>query len=276
MYEAKTHGRGRFAFFDVDLRERTQRRLRLEQDLRRAPRNDQLWLAYQPIVDLRTGRTTTVEGLLRWTHPRYGLIPPGEFIGLAEESDLINIVGLHMLRTATREIVGLRARHNPDLELTVNLSARQLDDPDLVASVRDAVRTAELPPGALCLEITESALMRDPTLAARTLSALRDLGVRLAIDDFGTGYSSLAQLLTLPLDILKIDQSFTAGLGKSADAEAIVTSVIAMAHAVDLTVVAEGVEHELQLDVLRRLGCDQAQGHYLGRPSATPDLDRVF
>jgi diguanylate cyclase (GGDEF)-like protein/PAS domain S-box-containing protein len=276
MYEAKTRGRGRHAFFDVDLLERTQRRLQLEQDLRQAPRNGQLWVAYQPIVDLRTGRTTMVEGLLRWTHPRYGLIPPIEFIGLAEESDLINVVGVHMLRMATREILDLRARHNPDLQLTVNLSARQLDDPYLVTAVREALRTTELPPNDLYLEITESALMRDPTMAARTLAALRDLGVRLAIDDFGTGYSSLAQLLTLPLDTLKIDQSFTAGLGKSADAEAIVTSIIAMAHAVDLTVVAEGVEHALQLDILRRLGCDQAQGYHLGRPSAEPDLDRVF
>ena len=276
MYEAKTKGRGRHAFFDVDLRERTQRRLRLEQDLRGAPENAELWLAYQPIVDLRTGRTTMVEGLLRWTHPRYGLISPGEFIGLAEESDLINIVGVHMLRTATRGIVDLRAKHNPDLELTVNLSTRQLDDPNLVTTVRDALDRTGLPPSALCLEITESALMRDPTVAARTLSALRDLGVRLAIDDFGTGYSSLAQLLTLPLDLLKIDQSFTAGLGKSADAEAIVTSIIAMAHAVDLTVVAEGVEHALQLDILRRLDCDQAQGYHLGRPAAAPELGKLF
>ncbi|HEX6345240.1 sensor domain-containing protein [Umezawaea sp.] len=276
MYEAKTRGRGRHAFYDVDLLERTQRRLQLEQDLREAPRRGELWVAYQPIVDLRTGRTTMVEGLLRWTHPRYGLIPPVEFIGLAEESDLINIIGVHMLRTATRGVVELRARHDPDLQLAVNLSARQLDDPYLVTAVREALRTADLPPNALYLEITESALMRDPTIAARTLAALRDLGVRLAIDDFGTGYSSLAQLLTLPLDTLKIDQSFTTGLGKSADAEAIVTSIIAMAHAVDLTVVAEGVEHELQLDVLRRLGCDQAQGYLLGRPAAEPDLDRVF
>jgi diguanylate cyclase (GGDEF)-like protein/PAS domain S-box-containing protein len=276
MYQAKTQGRGRHAFFDVDLRERTQRQLQLEQDLREAPGNAELWLAYQPIIDLRTGRTTTVEGLLRWTHPRYGVISPAEFIPLAEESDLINIVGTHMLRTAAEGIVDLRARHNPDLHLTVNLSARQLDDPQLVSAVREAISRTGLPPGALCLEITESALMRDPTAAARTLAALRDLGARLAIDDFGTGYSSLAQLLTLPLDTLKIDQSFTAGLGRSNDAEAIVTSIIAMAHAVDLTVIAEGVEHGLQLEILRRLNCDQAQGYHFGAPAAAPDLDRLF
>ncbi|MGH3758396.1 sensor domain-containing protein [Actinophytocola sp.] len=271
MYQAKTRGRGRHAFFDINLRERSQRRLQLEQDLRDAPRDGQLWLAYQPIVDLRTDQVTAVEALLRWTHPRYGPISPGEFIPIAEESDLINIIGTHMLRTATAEIVGLRAAH-PGLRLTVNLSARQLDDPHLVPSVRDATRATGLPSSALCLEITESAIMRDPDTAARTLVALRDLGSHLAIDDFGTGYSSLAQLLTLPLDTLKIDQTFTAGLGHSADAEAIVTSIIAMAHAVDLAVVAEGVEQAHQLDILRRLECDLAQGYHLGRPVAAADL----
>ncbi|MFD4638199.1 EAL domain-containing protein [Lentzea sp. NPDC058436] len=268
MYQAKTRGRGRIAFFDVELRDSIQRRLQLEQDLRTAPLGDQLWLAYQPIVDLRTDRRTAVEGLLRWTHPRYGLISPGEFIPLAEESDLINIIGAHMLHTATREIADLA----PDLELTVNLSARQLDDPWLVSAVRHATHKAGLDPSSLCLEITESALTRDPALAARTLAALRDLGVRLAIDDFGTGYSSLAQLLALPLDTLKIDRSFTAGLGRSDEAEAIVTSIIAMAHAVDMTVIAEGVEQVEQLEILRTLGCDQAQGFLLGRPVPLADL----
>jgi diguanylate cyclase (GGDEF)-like protein/PAS domain S-box-containing protein len=268
MYQAKTTGRGRVAFFDVELRDRIQRRLQLEQDLRRAPLGDELWLAYQPIVDLRTDRRTAVEGLLRWTHPRYGLISPGEFITLAEESDLINIIGAHMLHTATREIAELA----PELLLTVNLSARQLDDPWLVSAIRHATHKAGLPPSSLCLEITESALMRDPALAARTLTALRELGVRLAIDDFGTGYSSLAQLLTLPLDTLKIDRSFTAGLGRSDEAEVIVTSIIAMAHAVGLTVIAEGVEQPEQLEILRALGCDQAQGFLLGKPVPPAEL----
>jgi diguanylate cyclase (GGDEF)-like protein/PAS domain S-box-containing protein len=271
MYHAKTQGRGRHAFFDINLRERSQRRLLLEQDLRKAPQDAQLWLAYQPIVDLRADRITAVEALMRWTHPRHGLISPGEFIPLAEESDLINIIGTYMLRTATEEIIDLRAQH-PRLQLTVNLSARQLDDPRLLTAVQDATRATGLPPDDLCLEITESAIMRDPAAAARTLAALRELGVRLAIDDFGTGYSSLAQLLTLPLDTLKIDRTFIAGLGHSKDAEAIVTSIIAMAHAVDLTVVAEGVEQAHQLDILRRLGCDHAQGYHLGHPVAAHDL----
>jgi diguanylate cyclase (GGDEF)-like protein/PAS domain S-box-containing protein len=272
MYQAKTLGRSRYAFFDVELRERTQRRLQLEQDLRTAPGRGQLWLAYQPIVDLKTNGTTGVEALLRWDHPRYGAISPTEFIPLAEESDLINLVSAHMLRTATAETLTLRSRLDPNLRLAVNLSARQLDDPQLVPDVRRALADARLPGSALCLEITESAVMRDPDVAARTLAALRELGTMLAIDDFGTGYSSLAQLLRLPLDTLKIDQSFTAGLGRSKEAEAIVTSIIAMAHAVDLNVIAEGVESELQLDILRQRGCDQAQGYLLGRPVSAGDL----
>lgn len=271
MYQAKTKGRGTYAFFDVELRERTQRRLQLEQDLRSAPRRGQLWLAYQPIVELSSGATVAVEGLLRWAHPRYGQISPGEFIPLAEESDLINVVGSHMLRTATRETMRLRER-DPQLRLAVNLSARQLDDPQLVPDVRRALDASGLPPDALCMEITESAVMRDPDAAGRTLVALRELGACLAIDDFGTGYSSLAQLLRLPLDTLKIDQSFTAGLGRSKEAEAIVTSIVAMAHAVDLNVIAEGVEEQAQLDILRRLECDQAQGFLLGRPVSADHL----
>ncbi|HVV24316.1 MAG TPA: EAL domain-containing protein [Pseudonocardiaceae bacterium] len=271
MYQAKTKGRSTYAFFDVELRERTQRRLQLEQDLRAAPRKGQLWLAYQPIVDLRTGGTIAVEGLLRWSHPRYGGISPTEFIPLAEESDLINLVGAHMLRTATQEMVALRDK-DPGLRLAVNLSARQLDDPRLVPDVQRALDATGLPASALCMEITESAVMRDPSAAGRTLAALRELGANLAIDDFGTGYSSLAQLLRLPLDTLKIDQSFTAGLATSKETEAIVTSIIAMAHAVDLNVIAEGVEEPNQLEILRSLDCDQAQGYHLGRPMAVADL----
>ncbi|MFL6125182.1 EAL domain-containing protein [Actinophytocola sp.] len=275
MYHAKTQGRGQHAFFDVELRERSQRRMRLEQDLRAAPREGQLWLAYQPIVDLRSGRATAVEGLARWTHPRFGSISPGEFIPLAEESDLINLLGEHVLRVAIAEIIELRARH-PDLGLTVNVSVRQLDHDRLVRAVGAATEATGLPTGALCLEITESAIMRDPVSAARTLNALRELGARLAIDDFGTGYSSLAQLLTLPLDMLKIDQTFTARLGDAADfknAEAILRSIIAMAHAVDLSVVAEGVENSRQFEVLRELECDAAQGFYLGRPVPAGSLN---
>ncbi|MDQ7805823.1 EAL domain-containing protein [Amycolatopsis sp. A133] len=272
MYQAKSLGRGRHHFFDVGLRERMQRRLRMEQDLRDAVHDGQLWPAYQPVVDLRTGKMVAVEALLRWTHPRHGAISPAEFIPLAEESDLINVIGKEMLRATTRELASRRARLGLDLTLKVNLSTRQLDDPHLVPAVQDALASTGLPAGALCLEVTESALMRDQEAAAEVLASLRSLGVLLAIDDFGTGYSSLAQLRRLTLDTLKIDRSFITGIAESRDAEAIVTSIIAMAHAVDLTVIAEGVESAEQLELLRALGCDQAQGYHLGRPVPAAEL----
>ncbi|GAA5161655.1 sensor domain-containing protein [Amycolatopsis dongchuanensis] len=271
MYQAKTLGRGRYEFFDVELRRRMQRRLRLEQDLRDAVRLGKLWAAYQPVVDLRSGQTVAVEGLLRWTHPVHGAVPPTEFIPLAEESDLIRQLGSHVLRMTTRELAARRAS-GVDVDLKINLSTRQLDDPGLVPEVEAALESTGLPAKALCLEITESALMRDSVLAGETLTALRELGVRLAIDDFGTGYSSLAQLQRLTLDTLKIDRSFVTRLGESDDAEVIVKSIIAMAHAVKLTVVAEGVENERQLELLRELDCDQAQGYLLGRPAPAAEL----
>jgi diguanylate cyclase (GGDEF)-like protein/PAS domain S-box-containing protein len=272
MYQAKTLGRGRHHVFDVGLRERMQRRLRMEQDLRDAVHDGQLWPAYQPVVDLRTGEMVAVEALLRWTHPRHGAISPVEFIPLAEESDLINVIGKEMLRATTRELATRRRDQGLDLTLKVNLSTRQLDDPHLVPAVQDALANTGLPPGALCLEVTESALMRDQEAAGQVLASLRSLGVLLAIDDFGTGYSSLAQLRRLTLDTLKIDRSFITGIAESRDAAAIVTSIIAMAHAVDLTVIAEGVESAEQLDLLRSLGCDQAQGYHLGRPVPAAEL----
>ncbi|MEY7971786.1 EAL domain-containing protein [Saccharomonospora xinjiangensis] len=275
MYQAKTRGRGRHEFFDVELRERVQRQLRLEQDLRESVRGGQLWVAYQPVVDLRTYQRVAVEGLLRWQHPTHGPISPAEFIPLAEESDLITLIGGHMMRTATREMAKWQLRCGTRTRLTVNLSARQLEDDSVVAAVNDALRSTGFPPGELCLEITESALMRDPEAAAAVLTSLRDLGVRLAIDDFGTGYSSLAQLWKLPLDTLKIDRSFVAGLdgGDKTDAEAIIKGIVTMAHSMGLTVIAEGTENERQVAILRELGCDQAQGFHFGRPAPA---DEVF
>ncbi|MCI2422433.1 EAL domain-containing protein [Saccharopolyspora sp. K220] len=275
MYEAKKLGRGRCAVFDVRLRKRVQRHLNLEQDLRRAISRHQLWMAYQPIVDLHTCRTTAVEALLRWTHPVYGTISPAEFIPLAEESDLINDIGMFALRTAVRELTEHRRRHNLELRLKANLSARQLEDPHLLTSVQMILSETALPPAYLCLEITESTLMQDPSAAAEVLSGLRQLGVKLAIDDFGTGYSSLAQLHRLPLNTLKIDRSFIARLGDSSGTEALIASVVALAHALDLTVVGEGVETVEQLDIIRRLGCDHAQGFYFGKPVPINELPDI-
>ncbi|WP_051796148.1 bifunctional diguanylate cyclase/phosphodiesterase [Kibdelosporangium aridum] len=276
MYHAKTRGNGP-AFFDIELRERCLRRSRLEQDLKTAPRDGQFWLAYQPIFDLGGNRARAVEGLPRWAHPRFGAVAPTEFIPLAEESGLINFVGGHILRASAEQIVRLRATQHPDLHLAMDLSARQLEDPHLATQVGHTLAATWLPPAALCLEIPESAFARDPAVAARTVAELRDLGVRLAIDHFGTGYSSLSQLLRLPLDTLKIDRSVIAGLGQSElgqspRAEAIITSIVAMAHTAGLTVVADGVETAAQLDILRQLHCDQAQGDHISPPAPIEHL----
>ncbi|MCA1226419.1 EAL domain-containing protein [Saccharopolyspora sp. 6M] len=272
MYRAKAQGRGRYAFFDVELRERVQRHMLLEQELRHAVPRGQLWVAYQPVVELASERIVGAEALLRWTHPEHGAVSPAEFIPLAEESDLINEVGGFMLRTATREFAELRREHGAELQINANLSPRQLGDPRLHDTVRAALDDAGLPAGSLCLEVTENALMLDATSAVRMLRGMRKLGVFLAIDDFGTGYSSLAQLRRLPLDTLKIDRSFVAELSDSDDVQAIVTSIVAMAHAVGLTVVAEGVETAEQLDILRRIGCDHGQGFYFGKPAPLADF----
>ncbi len=272
MYQAKTRGGGYHAFFDVELRERVQRHMDLEQDLRHALPRDQLWVAYQPVADLSTDRTVAVEGLLRWRHPVHGPISPGEFIPVAEESNLINSIGAHMLRSATHQLATERERHRLDLALNANLSPRQLDDPRLPSLVQHALANSGLPARALCLEITEEAIMHDPTAAARVLETLRELGVSLAIDDFGTGYSSLAQIRRLPLDTLKIDRSFITDLSDSEELRVIVTSIVTMAHAIGLDVVAEGVETAQQLDFLRNISCDHVQGYYLSKPVPLDEL----
>jgi diguanylate cyclase (GGDEF)-like protein len=272
MYRAKTEGRGRYVVFDVELRERIQHQLKMELDLRDALAKGHFSMAYQSVVHIRKRQMVGVEALARWVDPQRGEIPPAEFIPLAEESDLINLIGAFTLRRSTEEITAWCARKRMNIDLAVNLSVRQLEDPELVATVDQVLRDTGLPATRLRLEITETALMRDPCSAHRILNDLRGLGVRLAIDDFGTGYSSLAQIHRLPVDTLKIDQSFISSIEESAETRVIVASIIAMAHGVDLTVIAEGVETAEQLDILRDLGCDQVQGYYFGRAVPARDL----
>jgi diguanylate cyclase (GGDEF)-like protein/PAS domain S-box-containing protein len=268
MYQAKTHGPGRHAFYAPDMRKPIQRRLGLEQDLRDAVGAGQLTTVHQPIVDLATGDTVAAEALLRWHHPVRGDVDPAELIAVAGESDLILGIGGNVLRTATLEIARWRADHGSNCCASVNLSLRQLADPHLLDLVREALDDSGLAPESLCVEVTEGALQD----GAPVLRAFRGLGVQVAIDDFGAGYSSLAQLHRLDLTAIKIDSSFIAGLGRSPDAEPIVAGIIAMARAVDLTVVAEGVETAHQLDVLRDQGCDRVQGFLLARPGTADDL----
>lgn len=271
MYRAKVRGGSRYEHFDVGLRERLQRRMTLEQDLRTALERDQLWVAYQPVVDLASGHTSAVEALLRWEHPVYGAVSPGEFIPIAEDTGIIDRIGAHVLRAAAHQVAQERASRDPDLWVNVNLSPRQLDNPELRSMVQQVLVESGLPGRALCLEITEEAFMQDPDAAIDTLDDLRELGVDVAIDDFGTGYSSLAQLLHLPVDQLKIDKTFVRDIGALQPVRTVVSSIVSMAHAIGLDVVAEGIETRQQLDIIRETGCDHAQGFYLGKPRAVRD-----
>jgi EAL domain-containing protein (putative c-di-GMP-specific phosphodiesterase class I) len=228
---------------------------------------------YQPEIDLTSGQVTGCEALARWNHPTQGFLEAGAFIGLAEETGLILEVGSWVLATACRQ-AGIWRRDHPTrpLIVRVNLSARQIAQPDLVAIVVEALDHGGLDAASLCLEITETALMDDPDAALRVLSDLRALGVTLAIDDFGTGYSSLAYLKRFPVDILKIDRSFVDGVGEDPEDTAIVTAIVSMSRALGLRVVAEGVETQQQADELRWLGAEAAQGYLFSRACAPEDF----
>ena len=267
MYLAKARGRDRYEIFDEDLRTQATERLRTETYLRRAVEMGEIEVYYQPELSLDTGEMVGVEALARWHHPVAGLLEAGAFIELAEDSGLILDLGAWVLGEACRQ-AGVWRREHPDHDLTmrVNLSARQIAQPTLVDLVVGALERGGLEPPSLCLEITETALMADPAAGLKVLQDLRALGVRLAIDDFGTGYSSLSYLKRFPVDVLKIDRSFVDGLGEDPEDTAIVTAIISLSRALGLRVVAEGVETRRQLDELRRLGCDRAQGFMFARP----------
>ncbi|MEP7055098.1 MAG: EAL domain-containing protein [Actinomycetota bacterium] len=278
MYQAKAHGRDRHEVFDSELRQQALRRLQMEDELRSAIHTAELWLAFQPVFSLRSGRATSTEALLRWTSQTFGNVTPAEFIPIAEESGLIVVLGRRVLELACAQTAAWRASHVDlaDLQVAVNLSARQLTDPEIVNDVSATLAAHGLPAAALRLEITESMLMDDAEAAARTLASLSELGVRLSIDDFGTGYSSLAYLTRFRVHELKIDRSFVDGMGRSQNDAAVVASVISLAHTLGLDVVAEGVETSEQLRALRLLNCDAVQGYYLARPTAPADTFPVL
>jgi len=267
MYMAKEKGRGRVEVFDETLRKRAVRRLETESGLRRAIEGDELRLAYQPQVDLTTGHLAGIEALVRWEHPERGLLPPSEFIGVAEDTGLVNAVGAWVLREAAAQLARWRRAypHMVEVAMAVNLSARQLTDPDLIADVEAAV-TAASGGAPLCLEITETALLESASPAGETLRRLKTKGVLLGIDDFGTSYSSLSNFTRLAPDFLKVDRTFVDGLGVDPHDSAIVAAVINLAHTLGLFVIAEGVESNEQVERLRTLGCDLVQGFVVSKP----------
>jgi diguanylate cyclase (GGDEF)-like protein/PAS domain S-box-containing protein len=265
MYHAKEVGRANYQFFTEQMNVAAMRRLALENDLRRSVQNGELRLSWQPVIDLRTGAVAAHEALLRWQHPARGLVTPGEFMQLAEDTGLILRIGEWALREACR---WARAQGGEQpLPVAVNLSARQFGDQKLAEIVSQALREADLPPHLLELEIGEPAIMQYPDVTVPTLRKLKDLGVTLAIDDFGTGHSSFTFLRRFPVDKLKIDVSFVADMAQHRDNEAIIVTIVGLAHALGLKVVAEGVESGAQLEFLRNAHCDYAQGYHIGQPA---------
>lgn len=275
MYLAKRRGGGRYVLFDARIDALTQRRARIEAELPRAAERGELRLVYQPRIDRRSGRMTSVEALIRWRHPVNGEYSPGEFIPIAEESDLIEHLGRWTLDTACAQL--RRWRHQGmGVRVAVNLSARQIASARLVQDLRTALARHELVPQDLEFEITEG-VMLDPTDATvARLRELRDLGITIALDDFGTGYSSMSYLRSLPLDVLKIDRAFVKDLGRDRSAMAIARAIVALASSLGLRTVAEGVEDTVQWDALAGLGCDEIQGYLVSRPVEAPRIPALW
>ncbi|MBR9882867.1 MAG: EAL domain-containing protein [Oceanospirillales bacterium] len=272
MYAAKEAGGNTYRFFRQEMLERTTRRLTLEMDLRRAINNNELELHYQPKIDLASNTVTGVEALLRWRHPTRGMQAPGEFIPLAEENALICDIGAWVIGEACRQTAIWRAQ-GLDLKVAINISARQLETGDLYQQLCALAHQRGIPPSSLELELTESALMKNPEGVTGLLNQFRQAGVRIAVDDFGTGYSSLAYLRRLPIDILKIDRSFVLDAIADEDDAQIIKTILALGQSLKLAVVAEGVESESQAALLKASGCDQAQGYLYAKPLPGDDIE---
>ncbi len=275
MYRAKEVGRNCIQIFDLATRLVAFARHETANALRQGIDREELVVHFQPEVDLTTGRAVGVEALVRWNHPQRGLVPPAEFITIAEETGLIVPLGAAVLREACSVMAGWQRFHadRAGMNVSVNLSARQLLAPNLADVVGDALASSGLAPESLCLEITESVLLEDSDACARALARLSSFGVRIGVDDFGTGFSSLTYLKRFPVDILKIDKSFVDGLGQSREDRAIVASIIDLAHAFGLTTIAEGVETPEQLAELKNLGCELGQGYLWSRPLPAAEAD---
>jgi diguanylate cyclase (GGDEF)-like protein/PAS domain S-box-containing protein len=275
MFQAKNKGRSRVEVFDESLRAKSVARLEIYDDLRHSIDHDELAVHYQPIARVSDDRIVAMEALVRWNHPSRGLLGPMEFIPFAEETDLIFKLGRWVLREACQTMAGWR-KDLPGAEdayITVNLSAHQLTDPELLETIASALQDSGLPPEALVMEVTESMLMSDTSASIAMLGGIHEMGVGLAIDDFGTGYSSLAQLKRFPVKILKIDKSFVDGLGSFDNDEAIVAAIVQLSKALGLVVLAEGVERPIQLQRVADLGCDLYQGYLMSRPTRADSVD---
>jgi diguanylate cyclase (GGDEF)-like protein len=265
MYRAKWDGKHRYVVFEAGMQHTVQHRMELEMDLREALEKDEFFLAYQPTINLNDMTPTGVEALIRWKHPKRGIVQPNDFIPLLEETGLITEVGKWVLQEACTQGATWRAAGYP-LSMAVNVSGRQLDTDQLVADIEDALSHSGLEPAALTIEITETTLMRNAEETARRLTQIKQLGVRIAIDDFGTGYSSLAHLQRFPVDALKIDRSFISQLRHNQEGETLIHTLVQLGKALSLETFAEGIEQQQELSLLRGEDCDSGQGYLFSRP----------
>jgi diguanylate cyclase (GGDEF)-like protein/PAS domain S-box-containing protein len=278
MYMAKEAGKGRYQVFEPAMHDTALRRLELKADLQRAVDNGEFVLHFQPVIELATGRVEGLEALVRWQHPTRGLIPPLDFIPLAEETGLIVSLGRWVLQEACTQSRRLQERYgmDPPLQMAVNLSARQLQRPEIVGEIADTLMQTRLDPGSLVLEITESVMMQDMELSIQRLAELKELGVQLAVDDFGTGYSSLNYIRRFPVDILKVDKSFVDGVNEGGEESALTAAIIELAGILRLRPVAEGIERADQLEKLLDLRCDLGQGYYFAKPLPLEAVDELL
>lgn len=278
LYRAKAKGKGQKQAFEPEMHVAMVQRLELEEGLAEALRGAELVLHFQPLFDLNTRRIEGVEALVRWLHPTRGLLLPGEFIPIAEDSRLMLPLGRWVLADACRQLAEWRDRHGvaDDLTMCVNFSSAQFHDPTLVGGVRETLADTRLPADRLVIELTETAFMRDPDTMAERMTELKRLGVRLAVDDFGTGNASLRHLARFPVDVLKVDRSFVGKVGVDSRQTAIAGSIIRLGAELEMVVVAEGIERPEQIDRLLELGCRFGQGFYLGRPVPAGELDPLL
>jgi EAL domain-containing protein (putative c-di-GMP-specific phosphodiesterase class I) len=275
MYRSKEQGKNTYQFYSNEATAATFEHLMLETSLRRALEREEFVLHYQPIIDLRSGRVTGMEALIRWQHPDLGTVSPARFIPLAEETGLIIPIGQWVLEQACREVRALHKHGFADMHVAVNLSPKQFRQRDLARNIARVLEQGSLDPGCLELEVTES-VMENADSAIRTLHDLKAMGVHLSIDDFGIGYSSLSHLKRFPIDALKVDQSFVRDITSDENDAAITSAVIAMGHSLRLTIIAEGVETEEQLAFLRERECHKAQGYLFGRPMPAASLKTLL
>ena len=275
MYEAKEFGSGAYQFFTPAMGVRRAARIDIEQDLRNALRRYELFLVYQPQVRLSDGRVTGLEALVRWQHPENGVMYPMDFIPIAEEGNLIHLLGDYVFQIACSQIRRWQAMGQEPIPIAVNVSPRQFAWEGIAERLLSIVEASGVSPGLLQIELTESAIMKDADGARRKLSELKRRGISLSVDDFGTGHSSLASLQSFPIDTLKIDRSFIEQ-SDSQDGIAILRAIVLMAHSLRMNVVAEGVETEAQLELLRKIGCDQVQGYLMAHPVLADEVPAML